>query len=801
MEPFSGLKVLDISSGVAGSFCARLLADHGADVYKASLIGRADLLFPYGSPEGLPDCGSDSAMYHFLNLNKQQLPKFKSGSYFEDFLSEIDILMEDLVPHERDKPDFVRLLSGLPSDVLRCSITPFGCNTEWSDRPYSDLTIQAITGYCSVNGSEGCPPLKEPGRETEFSAGANAFVGLASAIIYRDNTGVGQDVDVSILHTALASYGPYLLAALHTGEPRYQQKQGLHFGLVRCKDGYVSMSVRHEPTWEHLWIFLGDPDFAKDPRFDSAVKRRRNEPELAKILLPELAKYTRKELLTGLSPLRILVGPANSMIDLMNDEHLRERDAFFVYGTDITQKMPSNPVKMSGTPWKYRNHAPNPDSLKLGSGTISPSVEKFPRKLSSRSSRRPLSELRAVVLTQAWAGAYCTQILGDLGMEVIQVESVNRIDPWRGGIPPRLSGLYPDGKPGKRPWDRNALYNSVNRNKKGITLDLNDDECRSALLDLVASSDLFVENFSGRVIGNLGLDYETLVKENPSIVMLRMPTYGTFGPYANFPGNGGTTEPVSGMSYLMGYEGGPPLNSGIMHTDAYSGILAAGAAVTALRYRQLTGYGQCVEISQQEATLSLLAEFIMESSTTGKAPCRQGNSQKNVAPQGCYLSMDGNWVALTVSGNEKWASFCKAIDKDDLGSDPRFFDINSRFENRLALDEIISKILGEVDAASFTRRLRGFGIPCEIVLNTREVVLNSDFHKMGLFKKVKHDASGTFDHVVPAWELSQTPATIDLPAPTLGRHTKSVLSDILGWPDQRIKDLFVSGNSGNMPAV
>ena len=136
-------------------------------------------------------------------------------------------------------------------------------------------------------------------------------------------------------------------------------------------------------------------------------------------------------------------------------------------------------------------------------------------------------------------------------------------------------------------------------------------------------------------------------------------------------------------------------------------------------------------------------------------------------------------MALTVSGNEKWASFCKAIDKDDLGSDPRFFDINSRFENRLALDEIISKILGEVDAASFTRRLRGFGIPCEIVLNTREVVLNSDFHKMGLFKKVKHDASGTFDHVVPAWELSQTPATIDLPAPTLGRHTKSVLSDIL----------------------
>lgn len=798
IAPFSGLWVLDMSRGFAGSFCSRLMADQGASVFKMSLKGRKDISFDYGSPLGIYPDKPDTPIYHYLNLNKMPVNIEGSKDRFYDFLSNVDVLVEDLSSHERGESIVTSFLSHIPPNALTCAINPFYRDSKWSNRPSSDLTAQAMAGYCSVNGTPGETPLKEPGTETEFMSGANAFLGLVSALVHRDKTGNGQSLEVSTQHSALSSYGPYLLGALQTQEPRRQQQQGLHFGLLPCKDGYVSISVRHELTWEHLWVYFGDPDFAKDPRFDTAAKRRENEHQLLEILLPLLACYTRQELLTGLSPFRILVGPANSIRDLIEDDHLKARNSFFRYGNSSQLTMPSNPIRMTKTPWKFRNLAPEPLAVKLPDLGLKKNKVKPPFPVRGYG---PLHGMRAIVLTQAWAGAYCTQLLGDLGMEILQVESVNRLDPWRGGIPPKLSGLYPDKIPGDSPWNRNALYNSVNRNKKGITLDLNDADCKSALLDMVSCSDLFVENFSGRVIGNLELNYEILRKVNPSLIMLRMPTYGTYGPYSNFPGNGGTTEPVSGMSYLMGYEGGPPMNSGIMHTDAYSGILAAGAAVTALRHRLRTGEGQLVELSQQESTVSLLAEYIMESSLSGELLERQGNSQRNAAPQGCYLSADKAWIALTVFNQENWITFCGAISSPDLIEDVRFKDIESRTKNRKALDNIISTIIGKRHSGEFSRKLRTLGIPCEIVQNTYEAAQSKDFKEMGMFEKVRHPDTGPFDHVSPPWIFSATPARLESPAPTLGQHTEEVLLSIVGWTSDKVAELLASEHSGDSPIL
>ena len=150
--------------------------------------------------------------------------------------------------------------------------------------------------------------------------------------------------------------------------------------------------------------------------------------------------------------------------------------------------------------------------------------------------RLPLEHVRATVLTQAWAGAFTTRLLADMGAEVIQIESLDRIDPWRGGYPPHTSGVYPGGDPGQRPFDRNASYNSVNTGKLGITLDLNDVAARSALFELVSISDIVAENFSARVLPNLGLEYPVLRRVNPTVVLLRMPAYGSSGPYLHLHG-------------------------------------------------------------------------------------------------------------------------------------------------------------------------------------------------------------------------------------------------------------------------
>ena len=800
MAPFSNLKVLDFSADFAGSYCSKLLADFGASVKKIIYEGRGDRSASYGPfIDDFRDSKS-SAMFHYMNYNKEVIPVPEGTQLNEKLLLSADLLIEDF-----SSKDFnfcgldLEKIRKLNPDILICSLTPFGRETEWVDKPWSDLTIQALTGMCSVNGEQGKAPLKEPGTESEFITGANAFVASVAALINRDVTGVSQGVNVSILKSVLHSYSPYLLAALHTRNPREQQSQGLHFGLIPCKDGYVSLSVRHEPTWEHMWLFFGDPGFSENPKFDTAAKRRINEEELSEILLPILAQYSRKDLLHGLSPLRILVGIANSVSDLLEDEHLKARNAFINYESEgKSWQMPGPPFQMSLTPWKFESSATSEDFQ----------IWEEPLKLTNKTSKSlsalnkpkgPLSGMRGIVLTQAWAGAYSTQLLSDLGMEIIQVESVTRIDPWRGGVPPRLAGLYPNSNPGDNPWDRNALYNGVNRGKKAITLDLSHSEAKEVFMELVSISDVVVENFSGRVISNLGLDYESLRSVNPSVVMVRMPTYGTSGPYSNYPGNGGTTEPVSGMSFLMGYHDGPPVNSGIMHTDAYSGVLACGATITALRERLISGVGQEVDISQQEVSMTLLAEYIMEGSLSGESPGRQGNINRDYAPQGCYLSKDSYWIAISVKTDRQWKSFCDSLMLDSLVTDEDYSTKEFRKMNAVRLDREISKKMGNCIASEVVGKLQAESVPCEVISTLLEAAENDDFYQMGLFEKIFHSESGNFYYPVPPWDFENNPRNAQEPAPTLGEHSEEIFSNLNGWSENEITRFKNLGLTGTDP--
>ena len=800
MAPFSNLKVLDLSADFAGSYCSKLLADFGASVKKIIYEGRGVRAASYGPfIDDFRDSKS-SAMFHYMNYNKEVIPVPGGTQLNEKLLLSADLLIEDF-----SSKDFnfcgldLEKIRKLNPDILICSLTPFGRETEWVDKPWSDLTIQALTGMCSVNGEKGKAPLKEPGTESEFITGANAFVASVAALINRDVTGVSQGVNVSILKSVLHSYSPYLLAALHTRNPREQQSQGLHFGLIPCKDGYVSLSVRHEPTWEHMWLFFGDPEFSENPKFDTAAKRRINEEELSEILLPILAQYSRKDLLHGLSPLRILVGIANSVSDLLEDEHLKARNAFINYESEgKSWQMPGPPFQMSLTPWKFESSATSEDFQ----------IWEEPLKLTNKTSKSlsalnkpkgPLSGMRGIVLTQAWAGAYSTQLLSDLGMEIIQVESVTRIDPWRGGVPPRLAGLYPNSNPGDNPWDRNALYNGVNRGKKAITLDLSHSEAKEVFMELVSISDVVVENFSGRVISNLGLDYESLRSVNPSVVMVRMPTYGTSGPYSNYPGNGGTTEPVSGMSFLMGYHDGPPVNSGIMHTDAYSGVLACGATITALRERLISGVGQEVDISQQEVSMTLLAEYIMEGSLSGESPGRQGNINRDYAPQGCYLSKDSYWIAISVKTDRQWKSFCDSLMLDSLVTDEDYSTKEFRKMNAVRLDREISKKMGNCIASEVVGKLQAESVPCEVISTLLEAAENDDFYQMGLFEKIFHSESGNFYYPVPPWDFENNPRNAQEPAPTLGEHSEEIFSNLNGWSENKITRFKNLGLTGTDP--
>ena len=427
------------------------------------------------------------------------------------------------------------------------------------------------------------------------------------------------------------------------------------------------------------------------------------------------------------------------------------------------------------------------------------------RRPADLSSRLPLAHLRATVLTQAWAGAYATRLLADMGAEVIQIEALNRIDPWRGGYPPRLSGTYPDRVPGDRPYDRNAAYNSVNTGKKGITLDLNYPEAKEALLELVSISDVFAENFSARVLPNLGLEYSALREVNPSIVLLRMPAYGCEGPYATYMGNGGSIEPMSGITSLLGYPGGPPMNSGVMHTDPFAGMMATSAIMIALHHRARTGQGQEIDLSQQETSIGLIADRVIEYSMNGFTENleRRGNRSDRLykkAPHNNYrCAGDDSWVAIAVRSDDEWSRLCAVMDASDLSRDPRFSDLNSRLENVEELDAVVSEWTRDRDAYEITRLLQAEGIPAAPVLKATELADNPQLRERDFVQSIDHPETGTQKYAGVAWKLSRTPGKLGGPSPKLGQHSVEVLRDYLGRPVEDI-DLMVShGITGDTP--
>ena len=301
-----------------------------------------------------------------------------------------------------------------------------------------------------------------------------------------------------------------------------------------------------------------------------------------------------------------------------------------------------------------------------------------------------LEHVRAIVLTQAWAGTLATQLLGDMGADVIQVEALRRPDVWRGGYgPDDLTGIYPDEAPGERPHNRCARFNSVNRNKRSLTLDLSTEAGQRVFLELVREADVVAENFASRVMGNFGLDYPALRDVKPDIIMLAMPAYGRSGPYSPYGGIGGTAEPMSGISSLQGTTDGAPLNSGIMYPDPVAGLMGCAAVLIALHHRHRTGQGQFIDLALQEPSICFIGEQVLEYTLTGQLPPRWGNGDRWHAPHGTYRCLGTDaWVSLAVRSQAEWEHLCTLIDQP-WTADERFATADGRRQHAAALDEYL----------------------------------------------------------------------------------------------------------------
>lgn len=411
----------------------------------------------------------------------------------------------------------------------------------------------------------------------------------------------------------------------------------------------------------------------------------------------------------------------------------------------------------------------------------------------------PLDGVRILTFTQAWAGTSATLLLGLLGADVIQIESRSHPDVWRGGyggsIPPGLA----DPKRDQRRWNLATSYNSVNLNKRAITLDVGTSDGLALFKRLVPLADVVADNFTPTVMRKWGLDYETLRALKPDIIQASLSAYGATGPLKDARGIGGTMEPMSGLTSLLGYVDGPPMNSGAMIPDALAGLWFAAAIVTALRHRAATGTGQYIDLGMMEADASIAPDALLEATANGRVRPREGNRHPRCAPHNFYPTADDGWLAIAIENDQQWDAFVHLVREGELARDARFETMAARKTNEPELDERIAAWCRLQDADALEASLLNLGVPAARARGRRELLEHPSVAERGFAARIEHPEAGAQLVAGAPWKMSATPPAVTRPAPMLGQHSWEVFHHSLGMTEAEYDDLVSRGISGDSP--
>ena len=400
-----------------------------------------------------------------------------------------------------------------------------------------------------------------------------------------------------------------------------------------------------------------------------------------------------------------------------------------------------------------------------------------------------IPDIRIIDLSHWWAGPFATLELGGMGAEVIKIESVQRVDGYRGGY----------GAPGERPWEKAPTFNGFNLNKHDVTLDMTRPEGKALFLRLVRVGDVVIENYSARVMDNFGLGYEDLRRENPSIVYVSMPGFGSEGPWRDYTGFAFNLEQLSGIAHHTGYADGPPYNTGAA-ADPMMGMYATFAVMAALEHRRVTGQGQLVDLAHLEALTAFSGVPVLERQISGTMPTRTGNVDAGAAPHGFYPCRgEDQWVAIAVYDEEQWQRLLKTMGGPEWAGDPRFGDELSRWRNQEALDERIAEWTRGLDKHEAMTLLQEAGVPAGAANDATNLIEDRHLAARGFYQRM--DRADVGEHPYP-----HLPYYVDgkalkwaRPAPTLGEHNELVLAEVLGLEPEELRRLAEERIIGTTP--
>jgi benzylsuccinate CoA-transferase BbsF subunit len=392
------------------------------------------------------------------------------------------------------------------------------------------------------------------------------------------------------------------------------------------------------------------------------------------------------------------------------------------------------------------------------------------------------------IVAYAWAvvGPLTMKFFADHGATVIRIETSKRPCTMRSSAP------YKDNKPN---LNRGGYFTYYNSNILSFALNMNHPRAGDIARRLVTWSDVFFENYTPGVIERWGLDYENLKKIKPDIIMLRQSGYGSWGPYKNLPAFGMVLVPIAGLPNFIGWPGKEPLPVGVSaYTDCISPRFATAALIAALDYRNKTGKGQLLDLSQFETAISFILPGLLEYAASGKEPERIGNASPDAAPHGVYpCKGDDRWCAIAVSTDEEWHHFCREMGQPRLAEDARFNNLENRKKNEAELNKLVGEWTNNQTAEEIMARLQAVGVPAGVVENTADVFNDPQLRKRNIYWPMQHAEMGDFTHLGQSFQLSRTPSQPFSPSPLLGEHTEQICTEMLGMSDEDFVGLMQEG--------
>lgn len=751
----SGVRVVDVSRGLAGAFCAKQLVDAGAEVVKVEPPGGVPLR--RWSVSGQVGPGEDGPLFRFLAASTRSV--VGDDERVGALAGEADVVIDDGPPGR-----FLPLRERLPGLVLT-TITPFGVDGPRAGRAATEFTLQGWCGSILSRGTADRAPLQAGGRIGEWASGIAAAAGTLAAVRAARRSGHGEHVDVSMLEVMsimLVLY-PFLYGAF-MGWPDTPPDRAVETpGCERTADGWVGFCCNTIEQSAAFWQLVGVPEMAQVPELVRAASRALDRDNVVPLFEDNLCSRTTTDVVEEAVRLRIPAVPVGTSAALLANEHLMERGAYVENPHGFGQ--PRVPYRVDGLP----RRPPGPTPV-AGAHVASPwTVPRRERLACGGNRRRPLAGVRVLDLTTWLAGPIATHTFAGLGADVIKVESPERFDNMRLAATKRFSSDCW--------WEYAPLFHGVNAGKRDIAVDLSRPDGQRLAHRLVSQCDVLIENGTPRVLDQLGLGWDIVHELNPRTVVVRMPAFGLTGPWRDRPGFAQSMEQLTGMAMLTGYPDGPPINPR-GPCDAIQAMQAVIATLAGLEARDRDGVGSLVEVPMVETVLAVVAESQLEHEVFGVDVGRMGNRSPAAAPQGLYASKgDEQWLALAVETDGQWDGLRAALGWDD---EPEL----ASAAGRRAAHDVLDRRIGEWAAGQARDEavalLLAHEVPAAPAADGRFLHFDEQLAARHFFEEVEHPFVGRYGTPGLPFRFASVDRWFDRAAPTLGQHNDEVLETLLG---------------------